>query len=43
MLKFKTLGDISSYLSLSISEIKDREAIKEKINPTIQTPHWARL
>lgn len=38
-LEFKSLDDINSYLSLSVSEIgdRDREAIKEKINPTIQT------
>lgn len=39
ILEFKSLGDINSYLSLSVSEIgdRDREAIKDKINPTIQT------
>ncbi len=36
---FKFLGDINSYLSLSVSEIgdRDRASIREKINPTIQT------
>lgn len=39
MMVFKFLGDINSYLSLSVSEIRDRDraSIREKINPTIQT------
>ena len=39
VIKFNKLADIKPYLSLSVSEIGDREkaAIKEKINPTIQT------
>jgi ATP-dependent DNA helicase RecG len=38
LLKFRSLVDINSYLSLSVSEVGDRdvEAIKERINDTIR-------